>query len=108
MTPRGPAVQQNLGKAAPSATFQDLIKSPYDEELFQFYGTSQLIRTTNGVETNVGSPAIYLTTSLSPDKKYMLVRTIRKPFSYLVTATTHTMSDGGYTTDFTARMEKSL
>jgi hypothetical protein len=30
------------------------------------------------------------------------------PFSYLVTATTHTISDGGYTTDFTARMEKSL
>ena len=30
------------------------------------------------------------------------------PFSYLVTATTHSMSDGGYTTDFTARMEKSL
>ena len=30
------------------------------------------------------------------------------PFSYLVTASTHTITDGGYTTDFTARMEKSL
>jgi hypothetical protein len=29
------------------------------------------------------------------------------PFSYLVTSTTHTFSEGGYTTDFTARMEKS-
>jgi uncharacterized protein len=29
-------------------------------------------------------------------------------FSYLVTGTTHTISDGGYTTDFTARMEKSI
>jgi hypothetical protein len=29
------------------------------------------------------------------------------PFSYLVTSTTHTIGDGGYTTDFTARMEKS-
>jgi hypothetical protein len=29
------------------------------------------------------------------------------PFSYLVTSTTHTLGDGGYTTDFTARMEKS-
>lgn len=29
-----------------------------------------------------------------------------KPFVYLVTGTTHTIGDGGYTTDFTARMEK--
>jgi phage protein D len=31
-----------------------------------------------------------------------------KPFSYLVTSTTHTIGDGGYTTDFTARMEQTL
>jgi dipeptidyl aminopeptidase/acylaminoacyl peptidase len=86
ITPRGPAIQENLGKAAPSATFQDLIKSPYDEELFQFYGTSQLVQNKAGVETTIGSPAIYLSTRLSPDKKYLLTRTIRKPFSYLVTA----------------------
>ncbi|MBV8281693.1 MAG: hypothetical protein JO347_06455, partial [Candidatus Eremiobacteraeota bacterium] len=30
------------------------------------------------------------------------------PFSYLVTSTTHTLSDSGYTTDFAARMEKSF
>ena len=29
------------------------------------------------------------------------------PFSYLVTSTTHTIGEGGYTTDFTARMESS-
>ncbi len=86
ITPKGPTIQENLGKAAPSATFQDLIKSPYDEELFQFYGTSQLIKSSAGIETKVGVPAIYLTTSLSPDKKYMLTRTLHKPFSYLVTA----------------------
>lgn len=86
ITPKGPTVQENLGKAAPSATFQDLIKSPYDEELFQFYGTSQLMKNAAGMETKVGSPAIYLVTSLSPDKKYLLTRTLHKPFSYLVTA----------------------
>ncbi len=86
ITPKGPTIQENLGKAAPSATFQDLIKSPYEEELFQFYGSSQLIKNTAGVETKVSSPAIYLTMSLSPDKKYIMTRTIRKPFSYLVTA----------------------
>jgi phage protein D len=32
----------------------------------------------------------------------------RTPFSYLITSTTHTIGDGGYTTDFTARMEQTL
>ncbi|MDB5252098.1 MAG: family peptidase [Flaviaesturariibacter sp.] len=86
ITPKGPAIQENLGKAAPSATFQDLIKSPYDEELFEFYATSQLTMNRNGVETKIGAPAIYMSSSLSPDHKYLLTRTIRKPYSYLVTA----------------------
>jgi dipeptidyl aminopeptidase/acylaminoacyl peptidase len=85
LAPKGPTVQQSLGKVAPSATFEDLIKSPYDEALFEFYGTSQLVQNKNGIETAIGKPAIYSGTTLSPDKKYLLVRTIRKPFSYLVT-----------------------
>ena len=106
ITPKGPAIQENYGKAAPSATFQDLIKTPYDEDLFQFYGTSQLVKNVNGVETKIASPAIYLSTSLSPDKKYMMVRTIRKPFSYLVTA-------GGFPTtvsimDMSGKLVKQL
>jgi dipeptidyl aminopeptidase/acylaminoacyl peptidase len=86
ITPKGPTVQQNLGKAAPSATFQDLIKSPYDEQMFEFYATSQLVQNKNGVETNIGKPSLLASFQLSPDKKYMMVRTVRKPFSYLVTA----------------------
>lgn len=86
ITPKGPTIQQNLGKAAPSPTYQDLIKSPFDEQLFEFYATTQLIQNKNGVEKVLGKPGIVLTFSLSPDKKYMMMRTIRKPFSYLVTA----------------------
>ncbi|MDQ6722742.1 MAG: S9 family peptidase, partial [Thermoproteota archaeon] len=59
LAPKGPVVQQNLGKVAASRTYQDLIKNPYDEELFEFYGTSQLIKNVNGTETKIGSPAIY-------------------------------------------------
>ncbi|WP_443937886.1 prolyl oligopeptidase family serine peptidase [Pedobacter sp. MW01-1-1] len=84
--PKGPTIQQNLGKVAPSITYQDLIKSPYDEQLFEFFATSQLVKNTAGVETPIGKPAIYTSVSLSPDKKYMMVRTLRKPFSYLVSA----------------------
>jgi len=84
--PKGPTIQQSLGKTAPSATFEDLIKSPYDEQAFEFMATSQLIQNKNGIETKIGKPAIYLDFQLSPDKKYFLTKTINKPFSYLVTA----------------------
>ncbi len=86
LAPKGPTVQENLGKVAPSATIQDLIKSPYDEQLFEFFATSQLVQNKNGIETPIGSPAIYSSVNLSPDKNYFLVRTIKKPFSYLVSA----------------------
>ncbi|QIL38779.1 prolyl oligopeptidase family serine peptidase [Pedobacter sp. HDW13] len=86
LMPKGPTIQQNLGKAAPSVTYQDLIKSPFDEQLFEFFATSQLVKNTAGVETPIGKPAIYGSTSLSPDKNYILIETIRKPFSYLVSA----------------------
>lgn len=84
--PKGPIVQQNLGKVAASATYQDLIKSPFDEMQFEFYATTQLVKNTNGVETKIGQPGIYSTVSLSPDKKYILIKKIEKPFSYLVGA----------------------
>lgn len=82
--PEGPAVQENYGRASPRPTFQDLIKSPFDEQLFEFYATAQLVKNSNGEETKIGQPAIYLTTNISPDKKYMLVRKVNKPFSYTV------------------------
>ena len=86
LAPRGPVVQQNLGKTAASVTYQDLIKSPNDEAQFEFYATAQLTRNTNGIETKLGNPAIFKTTDVSPDKKYLLLEQIDKPYSYLVTA----------------------
>jgi dipeptidyl aminopeptidase/acylaminoacyl peptidase len=86
LAPKGPVVQQNLGKVAASRTYQDLIKSPYDEVLFEFYATTQLIKNVSGVETKLGSPAIYSSIEASPDKKYFLIERIDKPYSYLVPA----------------------
>lgn len=86
LAPKGPTIQENLGKVAPSATIQDLIKTPYDEQLFEFFATSQLVQNKGGVETPIGTPGIYSTVSLSPHKNYLMVRTIKKPFSYLVSA----------------------
>lgn len=85
ITPQGPAVQENYGKAAPSRTYQDLIKTPYDEKLFEFLATAQLVKNVNGVEKKINKPQIFSSINISPDKKYLLIRTIQKPFSYLVT-----------------------
>jgi dipeptidyl aminopeptidase/acylaminoacyl peptidase len=86
LVPDGPSIQENLGKSAPSPTFEDLIKTPYEEALFAFYGLTQLVKNSAGVEIPVGKPGIFVSVNLSPDKKYLLLRTVHKPFSYLVPA----------------------
>ncbi len=86
LAPKGPVIQENLGKVAASPTFQDLIKSTFDETQFEFYATTQLVKNTNGSEIKIGSPAIYSSVFVSPDKKYLLIKKIDKPFSYLVTS----------------------
>lgn len=83
--PAGPVIEENMGGKAPSRTYQDLLKSPYDEALFDYYCTAQLtLVTLDGKETVLGKPAIYLTQNPSPDGKLMLTRTVQKPYSYLV------------------------
>ena len=86
ITPKGPTIQQNIGKAAPGRTYQDLIKTPYDEQLFEFMAMAQIVINRGGVETTFGKPGIFESYTLSPDKKYFLLEVLKKPFSYLVTA----------------------
>ncbi|RAJ25023.1 alpha/beta hydrolase family protein [Pedobacter cryoconitis] len=86
LLPKGPSIQQNIGKAAPNPTYQDLIKTPFDEQLFEFFATSQLVQYKSGKQTLIGQPAMYADVNVSPDKKYLLQETISKPFSYLVPA----------------------
>ncbi|MEN9958929.1 MAG: hypothetical protein RLZZ474_1173 [Bacteroidota bacterium] len=86
ITPKGPTIQQNVGKAAPRPTFQDLIKSPYDESLFVYYAECQFVSYKNGVNKKIGQPGLTNSFQLSPDRQYILTRTLTKPFSYAVPA----------------------
>ena len=86
LMPKGPTTQENYGKATPRPTYQDMIRSPYDEQLFEFYASSQLIRNTNGEEEKLGAPAIYGGVFVSPDRKYLMLETHKKPYSYIVPA----------------------
>jgi dipeptidyl aminopeptidase/acylaminoacyl peptidase len=85
--PTGPNIQENYGKSAPTPTFEDLIKTNHDEDLFEYYFTSQLatIDVTSGRKTLIGRPAIIENATPSPDGQYVLVSRIKRPFSRLVT-----------------------
>ncbi len=86
-TPSCPIVQESSGKAAPSRTYQDLLKNPYQELLFDYYFTATLKQVSlNGEVTNWGEPAIYRSFEYSPNGDYLLTETIKKPYSYLVPA----------------------
>ncbi|QNL51530.1 S9 family peptidase [Olivibacter sp. SDN3] len=83
--PTGPIVQENLGKTAPSRTYQNLLKNPYDEQLMDYHLTSQLYKVSlSGEMQLLGSPAIYRNVAYSPDGKYLLLQKVERPYSYLV------------------------
>ena len=87
LAPTGPIIQETSGNAAPSRTYQDLLANPHDEALFAYFMDAQLMRVTlDGSMTAVGKPGLVKSMLLSPDKAYLLVETIQKPFSYLVPA----------------------
>lgn len=86
--PAGPRVQESFGKAAPVATFEDLLENEYDAVLFDYYATSQLatIDAESGKLTKVGAPGIFLDTDPAPDGVHVLVTRIHRPYSYIVPA----------------------
>jgi dipeptidyl aminopeptidase/acylaminoacyl peptidase len=86
--PSGPIVQENLGTKSPAPTFQDLLQNTHDEELFDYYFTSQLAQVTvTGEFTKLGLPAIFKKAKPAPDGQHLLTETLHRPYSYLVRVT---------------------
>ena len=84
LTPNEPNIQETSGKSGAVQTFQDLLKSPNDEKLFDYYATSQLaIVSLDGSAKEINQPAIYDTNEIAPDGKHILIAKIARPFSYL-------------------------
>ena len=83
--PSEPNWQESFGKAGPVRTFQDLLKTPYDEALFEYYSTAQLafVDVESGKISNVGDPAIFQSVDPSPDGRHLLIARSHRPFSYL-------------------------
>ena len=106
--PLGPLVMESDGTASPARTYQDLIKSPHDADLFAYYSTHclyifdvsrvpalRLIQANASASSPHSPPGkllgsatgdLYTHVSLSPDATKFLVRALRRPFSYHVPA----------------------
>lgn len=84
--PSGPNVQENRGTAAPAPTVQDMLSSVHDENLFEYYGTSQLaiVDAATGQRAPLGRPSLYTDFSPSPDGQYVLVTRTKRPFSWIM------------------------
>ncbi|MDQ7826042.1 MAG: prolyl oligopeptidase family serine peptidase [Candidatus Eremiobacteraeota bacterium] len=83
LVPESPVTEETQGRVAKVKTYQNLIKSSYDEKLFDYYGKCQpaLLDTATGKIAAVGGPGIYLDISLSPDGSYLHVTRLEKPYS---------------------------
>ncbi|MFA6617559.1 MAG: prolyl oligopeptidase family serine peptidase [Candidatus Neomarinimicrobiota bacterium] len=83
--PSGPTVSVNEGKKAQNPTYQDLLKNPNDEHNFEQLALSELYKVSlKGKAKKWLGKDIYTSTRFSPDGNYILVKTVEKPFSYLV------------------------
>jgi len=86
VAPLGPIVEETSGKKSRAWTYQDLLKTPHEEDLFEYYGQVQLavIDSVTGGLQKIGTPGIITDADFSPDEQYLLVTKLRRPFSYRV------------------------
>lgn len=85
--PAGPIIQETSGNAAPNRTYQDLLANPHDESLFAYFINTQIMLVNlDGTKKPIGPAGMIKSMDLSPDGSYLIVETIKKPFSYLVPA----------------------
>ena len=84
-TPTGPIVQESRGEKSPAATFEDLLSSPHDEALFDYYFTSQVaLLGIDGSVARIGPRGVHQRIVPSPDGVHLLVETVHRPYSYQV------------------------
>jgi dipeptidyl aminopeptidase/acylaminoacyl peptidase len=84
--PAEPRITEVAGKRSQMATFQDLLTSAADEDLFETLATTVPLRVDpfTGAASQLGPAGLYQHLSESPDRRYLLVYRLQRPFSFRV------------------------
>lgn len=86
LVPATPVIQENVGEAAPARTYQDLLETPYDADLFEWLAQADLLAVgVDGSVRDLGHSGMIRSMDPSPDGRFILLETVHRPFSYLVT-----------------------
>jgi dipeptidyl aminopeptidase/acylaminoacyl peptidase len=87
VVPAGPNIQSSEGGSGASqlATFEDLLKTPFDETLLDHYLSAQIgVLNVDGQLTRIGPIDRVLSFAGSPDGQHILVSRLRRPYSRIV------------------------
>jgi dipeptidyl aminopeptidase/acylaminoacyl peptidase len=84
--PIEPRIDETSGKHSQTATYQDLLTTPADEDAFEALATTIPYRVdpVTGTRTVLGPPGLYQGVIDSPDGRYLLVYRLQRPFSFRV------------------------
>ncbi len=84
--PVEPRVEESVGKKSKMATYQDMLKTPADEDRFEELASTVPLRVdpVTGAAQPLGPPGLYQYVEDSPDGRYLLVYLLQRPFSYRV------------------------
>jgi dipeptidyl aminopeptidase/acylaminoacyl peptidase len=87
-TPNSPRVQVTSPRPSRIRTYASLITTPIEQEMLEFYTTSQLARVdvATGRVHRVGKPEMIKSVDAQPTGKFFRVVVMEKPFSYLFPA----------------------
>lgn len=84
--PTGPIVSVSEGVVSQNRTYQDLLKNKTDETNFETLVTSELHKVDlNGNQSLFKKGDLYVSQTFSPNGEYLMLTTIERPYSYLVT-----------------------
>jgi dipeptidyl aminopeptidase/acylaminoacyl peptidase len=84
--PIEPHVEESAGKHSQMATFQDLLQTDADADIFEQLATTVPVRVdpVTGAATTLGPAGLYYYLSDSPDGEHLLVYRLQRPFSFRV------------------------
>ncbi len=84
--PLGPEVRDSTRVTKPSSTYEerDLLETPHDADLFEYYGSTQLrVLDLGSLQSQpVGPVSVVGNLQVSPDGAYLLVTRINRPYAF--------------------------